>query len=106
MAPKRQLKKLKSDSTFTEFTNFWVTFDDIIEGTSKSWTDKFMLLREYLDENLQAILDAKTVTTEDIAGPTEAQFFDYYWECKAEIYRRQPNCAYTKTETDIAKEFF
>ena len=103
-APKLALTTLSKDTQLEEFLTFWAAFEDSVERTNKSWTEKLFLLHQYLDADLR-----KTFSSFDIAkarnliGPEkELEFFNIYMSCKAVLFERVQDDTYSTIDRAIA----
>ena len=103
-APKLALTTLSTDTQLEEFLTFWAAFEDSVERTNKSWTEKLFLLHQYLDADLR-----KTFSSFDIAkarnliGPEkELEFFNIYMSCKAVLFERVQDDTYSTIDRAIA----
>ena len=103
-APKLALTTLSTDTQLEEFLTFWAAFEDSVERTNKSWTEKLFLLHQYLDADLRKTFSAFEIAkARNLIGPEkELEFFDIYMSCKAVLFERVQDDTYSTIDRAIA----
>ena len=103
-APKLALITLSKDTQLEEFLTFWAAFEDSVERTNKSWTEKLFLLHQYLDADLRKTFSAFEIAkARNLIGPEkELEFFNIYMSCKAIFFERVQDDSYSTIDRAIA----
>ena len=103
-APKLSLTTLSKNTNLEEFLTFWAAFEDSVERTTKSWTEKLFLLHQYLDADLRKTFSAFEIAkARNLIGPEkELEFFNIYMSCKAVLFERVQDDTYSTIDRAIA----
>ena len=103
-APKLALTTLSTDTQLEEFLTFWAAFEDSVERTNKSWTEKLFLLHQYLDADLRKTFSSFEIAkARNLIGPEkELEFFNIYMSCKAVLFERVQDDTYSTIDRAIA----